>query len=146
MEGDNNSAVPLTGLATEAAEPQVFPASEAAVEVAVGLEEKLNSVRDGGGHLGVAVSGSGVEAELTAKRKRGRPRKEPVAEFRHEFTVVPPESSASPIKRGRGRPRGTGKWQTLAASLGNFFISQLIISNIWELGFMGSANDKFPIK
>ncbi|KAI3461335.1 hypothetical protein Pfo_017998 [Paulownia fortunei] len=111
MEGDNNnSTVPQM-----AAEPQVLPVSEA-VEVAVGLEEKLNYIGGGDGHGGVAVSASGGEAEFSAKRKRGRPRKQPPVEVRQEFMVVP-ESSASPQKRGRGRPKGSGKWQTLAASL-----------------------------
>ncbi|KAL7127160.1 hypothetical protein ABFS83_14G236900 [Erythranthe nasuta] len=109
--GDKNGAVPFTGVAAEAAAESV--------EVAVGseLEEKLKHSGGDGGHTGVAapLSGSGVEA---AKRKRGRPRKEPPAELGREFVAAPDFSATPLIKRGRGRPKGSGKWQSLAVSLG----------------------------
>ncbi|KAL0418286.1 UNVERIFIED_CONTAM: AT-hook motif nuclear-localized protein 3 [Sesamum radiatum] len=115
MEGDNSNSNTVPQMGT-AAEPRVLPVSEG-VEVAGGLEEKLNYVGGDDGHGGVAVGASGGGGELSGKRKRGRPRKQPAVELQREFMVVP-ESSASPQKRGRGRPKGSGKWQTLAASLG----------------------------
>ncbi|KAK4441255.1 AT-hook motif nuclear-localized protein 1 [Sesamum alatum] len=117
MEGDDNSnIVPQMG---SAAEPQVLPVSEG-MEVAGGLQEKLNYVGGDDGHGGVAVGASGGGGQFSGKRKRGRPRKQPVqtaVELQREF-IVAPESLASPQKRGRGRPKGSGKWQTLAANLG----------------------------
>ncbi|KAL0370150.1 UNVERIFIED_CONTAM: AT-hook motif nuclear-localized protein 11 [Sesamum angustifolium] len=115
MEGDNSNSNTVPQMGT-AAEPRVLPVSEG-VEVAGGLEEKLNYVGGDDGHGGAAVGASGGGGELSGKRKRGRPRKQPAVELQREFMVVP-ESSASPQKRGRGRPKGSGKWQTLAASLG----------------------------
>ncbi|KAL0436986.1 UNVERIFIED_CONTAM: AT-hook motif nuclear-localized protein 3 [Sesamum radiatum] len=116
MEGDNSNSNTVPQMGT-AAEPRALPVSEG-VEVAGGLEEKLNYVGGDDGHGGVAVGASGGGGELSGKRKRGRPRKQPAVELQREFMVAP-ESSASPQKRGRGRPKGSGKWQTLAASLGD---------------------------
>ncbi|KAI3450663.1 hypothetical protein Pfo_007328 [Paulownia fortunei] len=99
-------------------EPEVLQVPEA-MEVGVGVEEKLENAGGVDDHGGVVASGaSGGEADFGAKRKRGQPRKQP-GEVRQDFMVVP-EYSATPQKRGRGRPRGSGKWQTLAAALGNF--------------------------
>ncbi|KAH6773079.1 hypothetical protein C2S52_004068 [Perilla frutescens var. hirtella] len=80
-----------------------------------------NMLENGGGgeHDGVmdvAVANGGGEDGFREKRKRGRPRKQ-LGEIRQELRLVA-EDSGGPQKRGRGRPKGSGKWQTLAASLG----------------------------
>ncbi|GER34418.1 AT hook motif DNA-binding family protein [Striga asiatica] len=67
----------------------------------------------GGGAVVVVSAGFGDDERL--KRKRGRPRKVPPPEF---VAAAELSAAAAPQKRGRGRPRGSGKWQTLAASLG----------------------------
>ncbi|KAG8371208.1 hypothetical protein BUALT_Bualt13G0063400 [Buddleja alternifolia] len=105
MEGENKN---------DAAPQEVFPVSETA-EVAVGVEEKSNDFGGDDNHGGVAIgAANGGEADLSGKRKRGRPRKQPV-EVRREFMAAAPELLASPQKRGRGRPKGSGN---LRASYG----------------------------
>lgn len=93
-----------------------------------------NSLENGGGvgvgggdgeHEGamvVAVANGGAEGGFSEKRKRGRPRKQ-LGEISQELRLVA-GTSGGPQKRGRGRPRGSGKWQTLATSLGkpNIFL------------------------
>lgn len=71
---------------------------------------------NGGVEVAVATGGGGEEFRVS--RKRGRPRKEP-AEL---MAMVEFSESAPPQKRGRGRPKGSGKLQRLqefAASFGN---------------------------
>uniref|UniRef100_A0A2C9V1R2 AT-hook motif nuclear-localized protein n=2 Tax=Manihot esculenta TaxID=3983 RepID=A0A2C9V1R2_MANES len=79
----------------------------------------------GGGGAIVAGSGGGsVIVEMTGKRKRGRPKK-----FDMDSEIISPLPSPPPgfpsslsrtfEKRGRGRPRGSGRLQLLA-SLGSF--------------------------
>ncbi|KAL3850341.1 hypothetical protein ACJIZ3_012223 [Penstemon smallii] len=104
MEDQNNDIVPLAAPeAVAEAETEVLTVSEAE-EVAVGEEN--------GDQGEVAVSG-GEEAapEVRVMKKRGRPRKEV-----RDFMMEPEYSSPPPEKRGRGRPKGSGKWQTLASA------------------------------
>lgn len=103
------------------------------LQVAVTEVEVDNRLENGGGggpgeHEGamvVAVANGGAEGGFSEKRKRGRPRKQ-LGEIRQELRLVAvEENSGGPQKRGRGRPRGSGKWQTLANSFGkpnNFFL------------------------
>lgn len=108
MENSNvGNAFPM------AAEHDGLRVSAAAAEVENRLENG-----GGGGREGVAavVNGGGGEGGFRGRRKRGRPRKQ-FGEIQPVFRAVA-EGSGGPQKRGRGRPRGSGKWQTLAASLG----------------------------
>ncbi|KAA8544188.1 hypothetical protein F0562_022176 [Nyssa sinensis] len=80
----------------------------------------------GGGEAavgGVNGESEGVEAQVKVRRKRGRPRKHQVDN--HVSVTTLPDFSPSPAifaqKRGRGRPRGSGKLQILA-SLGGFSV------------------------
>ncbi|KAK4429022.1 hypothetical protein Salat_1202200 [Sesamum alatum] len=97
--------------ATAAVELEVLEVSMDEVEVAVGGdEEKLEN--EGGGHeqggLAIGVVRGG-EAVFMAKRKRGRPRKQPPGEAQGQQFMAVPAYSPTPEKRGRGRPRGSGK-------------------------------------
>lgn len=73
----------------------------------------------------VTDSVGGNSDPVVLKRKRGRPRKTEVS--RNLLSPVsapsgfPASSFGSSSKRGRGRPKGSGKLQLLA-SLGTFFI------------------------
>ncbi|PIN02548.1 hypothetical protein CDL12_24938 [Handroanthus impetiginosus] len=125
MEGEksniNNVIVPqVLASVAGAVESPAFPSSEG--EAAdIGLEEKKNYV-DGGDEQQalVVVSGSGGQEEFIAKRRRGRPRKQ---------LMRIPESLTPPEQRGRGRPKGSGKWQiwdSLADASGSQFTPHMI--------------------
>ncbi|KAI9396812.1 hypothetical protein POPTR_004G189200v4 [Populus trichocarpa] len=88
-----------------------------------GSDPTLEPNNPGGGVVG-GSGGSGSEGvvESTVKRKRGRPRKYDV-DANLVSSPPPPQGLSSSLssyeKRGRGRPRGSGKLQLLA-SLGGF--------------------------
>ncbi|KAK4422612.1 AT-hook motif nuclear-localized protein 11 [Sesamum alatum] len=113
-----NTVCPHAAAATT--KPEVSEVSEDEVEVAIAAdEEKLENEDRGDEQAGAAVSvARDGEAVFVAKRKRGRPRKQRAWEALGQQFMVVPAYSPTPEKRGRGLPRGSGKWQTLAASLG----------------------------
>jgi hypothetical protein len=88
-----------------------------------GSDPTLEPNNPGGGVVG-GSGGSGSEGvvESTVKRKRGRPRKYDV-DANLVSSPPPPQGLSSSLssyeKRGRGRPRGSGKLQLLA-SLGEY--------------------------
>ncbi|KAJ6410058.1 hypothetical protein OIU84_009539 [Salix udensis] len=102
------------------------PGNQAVHKVATGgSDHTLEPNNLGGGGTGCS-GGSGSESvvENTLKRKRGRPRKHDVgANLVSSPPLSPPPGLSSSLsscdKRGRGRPRGSGKLQLLA-SLGGF--------------------------
>ncbi|KAK4429029.1 hypothetical protein Salat_1202900 [Sesamum alatum] len=123
MEVENAVSQHATTVAA-AEEPKVLEVSTDEVEMVVGTDEdKLEN--EGGEHeqrgAAVSVARSG-EAVFVPKRKRGRPRKQRPGEAQGEQFIAVPASSPMPEKRGRGRPRGSGKWQILGASSGNFVL------------------------
>lgn len=69
-----------------------------------------------------ALSAEHVESDtgdvMEPKKKRGRPRKYQVDE--DMGSAIPASNSESSAKRARGRPKGSGKLQLLAAN-GEFF-------------------------
>ncbi|KAG6433082.1 hypothetical protein SASPL_104689 [Salvia splendens] len=81
-------------------------------------------------HGGSLVAAAMIEVQVEngggfrEKRKRGRPRKQLGGGIQPEFRVAA-EDSGGPQKRGRGRPKGSGKWQTLAASLGENIVERI---------------------
>jgi len=98
-----------------------------------GSDPTLEPNNPGGGVVG-GSGGSGSEGvvESTVKRKRGRPRKYDV-DANLVSSPPPPQGLSSSLssyeKRGRGRPRGSGKLQLLA-SLGEYSKSaKAFISN-----------------
>ncbi|XP_051120767.1 AT-hook motif nuclear-localized protein 9-like [Andrographis paniculata] len=96
---------------------QVLSVSENAT--VTGLGENANYVLSGEG-MGVGLGGGddGV-SDSNGVRRRGRPPKNrPESSdvtLGHTSNVDSPAESSQ--KRGRGRPKGSGKWQTLAANL-----------------------------
>ncbi|KAK4409037.1 AT-hook motif nuclear-localized protein 2 [Sesamum angolense] len=116
MESEN--AVSQHAAAAAAAETEV-EVSVDDVEVVVTADEKLENEGGGDEERAVAVSvARAEEAVFPAKRKRGRPRKQqPVEAAAQQFMPVPAHS-ATPEKRGRGRPKGSGMWQSRVASCG----------------------------
>ncbi|KAL0369574.1 UNVERIFIED_CONTAM: AT-hook motif nuclear-localized protein 7 [Sesamum angustifolium] len=106
MESEN--AVSQHAAAAAAAETEV-EVSVDDVEVVVTADEKLENEGGGDEERAVAVSvARAEEAVFPAKRKRGRPRKQqPVEAAAQQFMPVPAHS-ATPEKRGRGRPKGSG--------------------------------------
>ncbi|CAL5426391.1 unnamed protein product [Camellia sinensis] len=100
MENNNITQNPTVEVAAAAAE---ITAEEVAVT--------------GSGADEYAAVNGGVEGQVTVRRKRGRPRKHEVEE--NSPLPISPDFLASPVritlKRGRGRPRGTGKLKKLAS-------------------------------
>uniref|UniRef100_A0A6N2LFH5 AT-hook motif nuclear-localized protein n=1 Tax=Salix viminalis TaxID=40686 RepID=A0A6N2LFH5_SALVM len=98
------------------------PGNQAVHKVATGgSDHTLEPNNLGGGGTGCS-GGSGSESvvENTLKRKRGRPRKHDVgANLVSSPPLSPPPGLSSSLsscdKRGRGRPRGSGKLQLLAS-------------------------------
>lgn len=76
------------------------------------------------GDMGTLRSGEGSDAigkQIVLPKKRGRPRKYDVGPVTSSLpNLTPPEGDSA--KRGRGRPKGSGKLQLLAA-LGGLYLS-----------------------
>ncbi|KAJ7001672.1 AT-hook motif nuclear-localized protein 1-like [Populus alba x Populus x berolinensis] len=93
-------------------------------QVATGGSDPTQEPNNPGGGVAGGSGGSGSEGvvENTVKRKRGRPRKCDV-DANPVSSPPPPQGLSSSLssyeRRGRGRPRGSGKLQLLA-SLGGF--------------------------
>ncbi|XP_073272204.1 AT-hook motif nuclear-localized protein 11-like [Primulina huaijiensis] len=129
MEEEINTSVPLPDSDLVEPEVPVSPGEENATDMVVNMVESTNDVDDE--NIGVIVdveNGSGGGGEFKERRKRGRPRKD-AEDLGHQELVLTPEYLATQQKRGRGRPRGTGKWQTLAASFGGMAVSAAAGSN-----------------
>ncbi|KAL2511148.1 AT-hook motif nuclear-localized protein 1 [Abeliophyllum distichum] len=120
MEDEKNhsispAAVVEQEIVTPAMEGEGTGTAEQVAVTAIVTEEYFNNGGNGEqGGMAINVT-SGSVVDLPAKRKRGRPKKQQ-PDVNQDF-LIPPEFSAPP-KRGRGRPKGSGKLQKLGSSLG----------------------------
>ncbi|XP_020552625.1 AT-hook motif nuclear-localized protein 9-like [Sesamum indicum] len=129
MESEN--AAPQHAAAAATAETEVLELCVDDVEVVVSEDEEKLENEDGGdeqGGVAVSVARAG-EAVFAVKRKRGRPRKQQPGEPAGQQFMAVPAYSITPERRSGGRPRGSGKWQTLAASFGGINAADTAGSN-----------------
>lgn len=91
---------------------------------------------DAGSDTGEKSEPKSIGSDIRVKRPRGRPRKYQVGENKSPMTSVSVLGSGSSelaiqpfgseVKRGRGRPRGSGKLQILASIGMSFFFFSLV--------------------
>ncbi|KAK4440650.1 AT-hook motif nuclear-localized protein 11 [Sesamum alatum] len=122
--------------------PEILEVSEDEVEVAVATdEEKLENEGRGDEQAGVAVRvARGGEVVFVPKRNRERPKKQQAWEARGQQFMAVPAYSPTSEKRGRGRPRGSSKWQNLNIVQRIWSFSQMIPDSICILSASGTIS------